>query len=182
MRSVYLIGAVGMGAVKIGSATDPRGAVGRHQVGSPVRLTLLWSQQAERAYALEAALHVHFAADHMHGEWFNLGMDAASLVRNAYRELDTDRLSLDVPEPDAVLRDAAAIFTDSGAPRLFSDDLVRRMRALPEHGIDYSDLTDMQLKQLVTRSLGPTTAMTIEGKRARGYYAVRVAALTRRTP
>lgn len=80
---VYVIGAVGVQAVKIGWATNPTRRLMEFQIGCPLPLSILWTFPTSRAVALESALHKRFAAQRLRGEWFDLGVDAARLVREA---------------------------------------------------------------------------------------------------
>ena len=86
---VYVIGAVGVQAVKIGWATDPAKRLTACQTGCPLPLSILWTFHTARAVALESALHKRFAAQRLRGEWFELGIDAARIVREACNEIAT---------------------------------------------------------------------------------------------
>ncbi|MFI1734973.1 GIY-YIG nuclease family protein [Streptomyces acidicola] len=70
---VYLVGAVGARAVKIGTAADVAGRLRDLQCGSPVQLHIMWQTRGGRD--LERALHKRFAAYRVHGEWFDFGDD-----------------------------------------------------------------------------------------------------------
>ncbi|MYX32250.1 MULTISPECIES: GIY-YIG nuclease family protein [unclassified Streptomyces] len=72
-RWVYLIGSPVVRPVKIGVSNDPEARLADLQVGSPVPLVLLW--EAKGGQQLESALHQHFAAHRLHGEWFDFGED-----------------------------------------------------------------------------------------------------------
>ncbi|MFI8792665.1 GIY-YIG nuclease family protein [Streptomyces sp. NPDC055105] len=79
---VYVIGQTGSPVVKIGVTKNLRSRLKGIQTGSPVRLEVLWSQPA--GYELEAALHAHFSAKRLEGEWFDFGSsDPVEAVRVA---------------------------------------------------------------------------------------------------
>jgi hypothetical protein len=65
---VYFIQGKDGGAIKIGHAVSPRTRMALLQVGSPVELCLLGTQNGGQP--LEAALHRRFAAHRLHREWF----------------------------------------------------------------------------------------------------------------
>jgi len=175
-RFVYLVGAVGLAAVKIGSSRDVATRLAELQVGSPVKLALLWEHEADDAHALEHALHIYFTADRMHGEWFNLGPDPLTAVKAAVARLRNGTIPLVAPSPvlddrATVLRDAAAIFMEAGTVQMFSAELVLRLRQLPHADELYNQMTPRKLAQLIAQGLGPSTSMDIGERRARGYYA-----------
>jgi len=81
-RWVYLIGSTETRPVKIGVANDPAGRLADLQIGSPVRLHIMW--QTRGATKLEHALHAYFAPYRLHGEWFDFeDENPAALVATA---------------------------------------------------------------------------------------------------
>jgi Meiotically Up-regulated Gene 113 (MUG113) protein len=66
---VYLIGSESSPLVKIGRTTDLLRRLADIQNMSPVKLTVLW--RTEGSAGLETALHRHFKAQRVHGEWFD---------------------------------------------------------------------------------------------------------------
>jgi Meiotically up-regulated gene 113 len=85
--SVYVIGATGHDAVKIGWAADPRRRLRDLQIGCPLELTLLWAFPTADVTAVEAALHRKFNANWLRGEWFDLGPDGALIAQQAYAQI-----------------------------------------------------------------------------------------------
>lgn len=81
----YLIAAEGLPYVKIGLARDPEHRLRGLQGGHPLQLHLLWSTPAN----FENALHKHFAAYRVRGEWFDLTPlgDPVEVVTDAVNEL-----------------------------------------------------------------------------------------------
>lgn len=71
---VYFIGAPN-GLVKIGHAIDVYNRLSKHQVGSPLPLTLIAAVPGTRD--VEQALHVINAGRWSHGEWFAMTEDEA---------------------------------------------------------------------------------------------------------
>ncbi|MGW4075968.1 GIY-YIG nuclease family protein [Streptomyces asiaticus] len=67
--AVYVIGQPGSSTVKIGSTSSLEGRLKGIQTGSPVRLEVLWSCQAD--WRLEAFLHGVFRDLRLEGEWFD---------------------------------------------------------------------------------------------------------------
>lgn len=69
IRHVYVIGTPDV--VKIGISWEPRERLRTLQVGSPIKLQLLWySELVHGAGRIETAAHAKFASFHSHGEWF----------------------------------------------------------------------------------------------------------------
>jgi len=66
--SIYFIRNARAKAIKIGRSVDPERRLGELQVGSPDQLELC--ALLPEKYGLEAALHQHFGASHLFGEWF----------------------------------------------------------------------------------------------------------------
>ncbi len=67
---VYLIRCKLSGRVKIGIATKPVARLHNLQLMSPTELELICSCKGGRTY--EREIHERFAAQRLHGEWFNL--------------------------------------------------------------------------------------------------------------
>jgi hypothetical protein len=63
----YLVGTEGSPIVKIGWALNPNKRLATLQIGSPMRLAILWTQWG----AYEDHLHAEFDAFRVHGEWFD---------------------------------------------------------------------------------------------------------------
>lgn len=76
--TVYLIGASDSPLVKIGYSHSPERRLADLQSGSPLKLALLatWPGGQE----MEARLHVCFAEERKHGEWFDLGREPVGRV------------------------------------------------------------------------------------------------------
>lgn len=79
--AVYFIRCGDGGLVKIGYAVNPNRRLTLLQTGNPERLTLMRVADGDRS--TEAALHKHFAAQRVTGEWFafseqmlTIGIDA----------------------------------------------------------------------------------------------------------
>lgn len=68
--SVYFITAREVGRVKVGCAFNPHDRFERLQTASPVELAL--EAVMRGAHKEERELHLRFAADRLHGEWFNI--------------------------------------------------------------------------------------------------------------
>uniref|UniRef100_UPI003F49232F GIY-YIG nuclease family protein n=1 Tax=Streptomyces sp. CA-141956 TaxID=3240051 RepID=UPI003F49232F len=78
----YVIGEAGSSAVKIGMSNTPERRLREIQAHSPVRVTILWTHPG--GHPLEQALHSHFAAYRMHGEWFDFGtLDPVQTITQA---------------------------------------------------------------------------------------------------
>lgn len=73
VEHVYLIGSAGSSVVKIGRSGDIRTRLQQIQRMSPAPLGILWSTPG--GSAVEKALHRHFKALRMHGEWFDFSTD-----------------------------------------------------------------------------------------------------------
>lgn len=100
VEHVYLIGPADSSVAKIGRSTEVKNRLRSLQNSSPARLVLLWSTPGGKA--LENALHRHFAAIRMHGEWFDFAsLDRVDSVTNAVASLpDLDELAEDAkPSP-----------------------------------------------------------------------------------
>ena len=80
---IYVIGAPCVQAVKIGRAADVEARLNGLQTGSPFPLSVLWQRRVPNAKATEDALHKRFRDQRVRGEWFDLGPDAARIVREA---------------------------------------------------------------------------------------------------
>jgi hypothetical protein len=96
---VYVIGTPGLQAVKIGWTVNVSGRLKALQTGSPFPLMALWQHLLPDAPTVEANLHQQFRAYRVRGEWFDLGPDAARIVRDACRRLVPDALSALPGEP-----------------------------------------------------------------------------------
>lgn len=104
------------------------------------------------------------------------GGDWPARVLAAFRELALDASDKPVLSPaQMVLRDAAAIFSVTEGDRMLAADIAAILRAMPDVEI-YRVLTDRRLAQLMSEALGQSTAMTVDGRRARGWHAAPVLA------
>lgn len=80
---VYVIGRPASNVVKLGTTTQLAKRLRALQLSSPVPLEILWATAGDRA--VEAALHLRFAALRQHGEWFDFGdEDPVRAVRAAF--------------------------------------------------------------------------------------------------
>lgn len=104
---IYVIGAAGMQAVKIGYAANVEARLSGLQTGSPFPLTVLWQQMVSDAKSAEDALHKRFRDKRIRGEWFDLGPDAVRIVREACNTVApvpfSRRFTSDAEGEDAVL-------------------------------------------------------------------------------
>jgi hypothetical protein len=75
---VYFIEAAGL--VKIGYTQDLRMRMAGLQTGSPARLTLLATIPGDKSK--EAELHIRFASDRKHGEWFEFSAAIKAFLEN----------------------------------------------------------------------------------------------------
>jgi Meiotically Up-regulated Gene 113 (MUG113) protein len=79
---VYVIGPPdSRSPVKIGTTRQIHERLRTFQMGSPVRLAVLWAVPGDRT--LEAWLHSMFADRREHGEWFDLGPDPVEMIQEA---------------------------------------------------------------------------------------------------
>jgi hypothetical protein len=78
---VYVIGLQNSRLVKIGHSYAPEKRLWFLQVSSPFQLSLLATFDGGRD--LEEALHQHYSACHIRGEWFELGDDPMEEVGTA---------------------------------------------------------------------------------------------------
>ncbi|CAK7279212.1 GIY-YIG nuclease family protein [Streptomyces misionensis] len=103
---VYVVGAEGLDAVKIGTTTDVGKRLSSLQTGLPLSLSVLWTCEGGRN--LERALHEEFRAYRQRGEWFDLTRlgDPVSVVHEAVCK-HAPRLGLPLPPAYAPPRDAA---------------------------------------------------------------------------
>jgi hypothetical protein len=69
-RYVYFIESESLGMVKIGLADNPRRRLRELQVGSPDKLNLRGVLLLDDAPGYEASMHLRFAEERSHGEWF----------------------------------------------------------------------------------------------------------------
>ena len=100
------------------------------------------------------------------GEWPQRCLDS-------FKTLALDASDRPVLSPvQMILRDAAGLFRQTGWDRMFASQVVAGLRTLDEEL--YHALPDRRFAQLLTAALGPTTAMTVDGLRARGFYATAV--------
>lgn len=81
----YMIGAEGSNLVKIGWAKEPKNRVSYLQIGSPLLLALLWSDEGP----YEGPLHQRFKDYRVRGEWFDLTSlgDPVEVVTAAVEEI-----------------------------------------------------------------------------------------------
>lgn len=77
-RWVYLIGSQQARPVKIGVAKNAEARLADLQIGSPLRLHLMWKTRGGRS--LERELHDRFAPYRIHGEWFDFGDENPAAV------------------------------------------------------------------------------------------------------
>lgn len=90
LSCVYLIGAEGTAAVKIGTANDVTRRLREIQYMSPVELTVLWTCPGD--VTLEHSLHSYFATKRSHGEWFVFkDEDPVAVVRAAVESGEASR-------------------------------------------------------------------------------------------
>ncbi|MGW6248079.1 GIY-YIG nuclease family protein [Streptomyces roseolus] len=97
-RVVYVIGAEGLDAVKIGTTGDLGRRLSSLQTGLPVLLSVLWTCEGGRE--LERALHEEFRGHRRRGEWFDLtglGDPVAAVCEAARRHAPA--LGLPLPPP-----------------------------------------------------------------------------------
>lgn len=80
MGAIYLIGASEHGPLKIGSSNTPEKRLSSLQIGNPVRLHVLRVWQHLRAGRIETASHKLLRPLRLQGEWFSVGVEAASVV------------------------------------------------------------------------------------------------------
>lgn len=78
--TVYLIRAVTTGLIKIGKATDPARRLSVLQVGSPDRLEVV-ALIPDPLNLLERRLHMTFAKQRSHGEWYRPCADLEALIK-----------------------------------------------------------------------------------------------------
>lgn len=76
MSYVYFIAAPER--VKIGFATNPWKRFSKIQSDSPERLEIVGLEEGDKVREIE--LHIKFAADRVHGEWFNRSQQIADYV------------------------------------------------------------------------------------------------------
>lgn len=89
----------------------------------------------------------------------------------AFREMALDASQEPELSPaQMVLRDAAALFRKTGAPRLFGITIREHLERLPDVEM-YQAMTPAGLTRLITEALGPSQSMDIGTGRARGYHA-----------
>jgi hypothetical protein len=69
VRNVYFIQPVGGGLIKIGIAADVAARLALLQTGCPIELRVIGVIPGAKA-TTETALHHHFAAARVRGEWF----------------------------------------------------------------------------------------------------------------
>lgn len=96
---VYFIEGEGTGRVKIGVSHDPTFRLASLQAGSPVALHLRGVLPG--GVAVEQALHLRFAEQREHGEWFRLTGELVDVVASA-------RPPAPVPPPVALVRPTPA--------------------------------------------------------------------------
>lgn len=83
IRWIYFVRATS-GQIKIGVAGDPVHRLKALQIGSPVGLELL-VVVAESEELSEGAMHAHFAALRLHGEWFRGEEPLLAFIQAALR-------------------------------------------------------------------------------------------------
>lgn len=172
MRSVYLVGCVGIRSVKIGSATDPKARLADLQVGCPLPLAILWTQEAPNAFLVERALHKHFDDHRVRGEWFDLGIDPLPMVREVFAskillvaaadEEETFRSVPVQPTREMLILDVADIFRREDAIFLAVSDIVRTLQDKSE---SYGCVTERRIQHLLAQTFGPTSVCTLPGGR-----------------
>ena len=87
---VYLIGELDTSVAKIGHSRSIALRLATIQAMSPVRLHVLAVAYGNRP--IESALHKHFAAFRIHGEWFDFGdIDRVSAFLAAVEEMERER-------------------------------------------------------------------------------------------
>ncbi|MFJ6775736.1 GIY-YIG nuclease family protein [Kitasatospora sp. NPDC091257] len=86
---VYVVGSPVARPVKIGRSVDPPSRLASLQAGSPVELRLLATFPG--GPRLEKYLHVRFADQRVHGEWFDFrGEDPLALITRAVETYEPD--------------------------------------------------------------------------------------------
>lgn len=80
--SVYVIGEVDDGPVKIGYAADAWKRLGELQIGNPRELCLYFAQPRVDARLVEAASHRELGARRLRGEWFDVDPGTAVCTLN----------------------------------------------------------------------------------------------------
>ena len=78
MGSIYIFGATDSGPVKIGSSASPQKRLSHIQIGNPVRLYALRVWDHPFAGRVETATHKLLKSLRLQGEWFSVGLEAAS--------------------------------------------------------------------------------------------------------
>jgi hypothetical protein len=108
---LYVMGEPGSFTVKIGMTTDLEARCSQIQRMSPVKIEVLWAVPSP--YALERALHRHFAEQRSHGEWFEFSSDPLPLIQAALDDglleavaacTPTIEEAAPTPEPDMSIR------------------------------------------------------------------------------
>lgn len=77
---VYLISAAGMPMVKIGKSRTPEARLATHQIGSPVKLSLVATAETFLMSDTERGLKKFFREFRSHGEWYRVGVDKAQFI------------------------------------------------------------------------------------------------------
>jgi hypothetical protein len=188
-RFVYVVGAVGVQAVKIGSASDCIARLSTLQVGCPLPLVLLWQQESRNAYAVEKALQVHFAEHKVRGEWFDLGVDPLPKIKDVFTQEDNIQPSLfesppeiEILTPHQRIRKEILHLLDTLLDGeefiqgfILADELLR---------LDYHyqfDRSHARMSQDIAAAVSlPIEQVVVDGKQVKGYHACNLRALLER--
>jgi len=71
-KYLYVIGNEFSNAVKIGVSNDPDARLESLQIGSPVRLRIMYAWSIIKPYIVEKKIHNILSSRRIHGEWFDL--------------------------------------------------------------------------------------------------------------
>ena len=176
-RYVYVVGAVGVQAVKIGSASDCTARLSSMQTGCPLLLALLWQQapQFVDALSMERSLHTHFAASRVRGEWFDLGINPVPLIRSAFDERNHgqpslfERLEILSPRQE-IIKEINWLMNS-----IFKNEEFIRGKILikeMQQGEHVFDRPSERMAQDVASTIPlPIQQVVIDGKPVAGYYA-----------
>lgn len=175
-RYLYVVGCVGVQAVKIGVATNCISRLAGLQVGCPFPLALLWSKAVPDARAAEQALHERFSRQRVRGEWFDLGLDPLSAVKGALKKdhlLDADdpRAPVVIP-PDAGILTAALEVWPEYTHRITAGDMARLL-AGHESG-KYATWKPFQVAAQMRAAGFPPVPQRIDGQVTRGYDRIKI--------
>jgi Meiotically up-regulated gene 113 len=176
---VYIIGP---SVVKIGSARDVDVRLRELQVGSPMRLAVIWSAYVPEPRKIEKLLHAEFHRTKDRGEWFNAEPDMISRVEGILEEKQPVPASVvrkhkpkseiappkPKPSPSALIRDILSIWP-AGQDRLRSAEIAKGLQNLP----DYYWKPEAAIYKMIPAVLKPiginSRAIKFHGKTFQGY-------------